>query len=481
MRPLLLSLGLLLLAGGIFQARKRFIRSWFKPGVAIQVKARPAEGAAIPLRPVRVVLIDGLGEREADTIPALASICGDGVRLRVDVGFPSVSLPVQHVLWTGAWQTQSGIEFAVDRLRHPAFETLPEVVARRSGTSVAVAESHPEVASSFPFSRVVVMPRRRSERALEQNVLAAAQAPDALVFVHLLAVDESGHRHGSLSPQYRAAARGAGQVVAALWRVRRPDWTVLVLSDHGHLPRGGHGDLEDEVRWVRACLAGPGIPSGISARATMPDLNAVLAERLGVTAPAASAGRSLASLLAGGPTPEQPRVGCPAVPFGLLLGLLFVLLAVAQGRRQREHRGTILFLAFPFAPALGVLLVTLGHGAPSLSRAYVYPATPSSLIGPALAAALLAGLQHWALLRLGLSRIRSACLLATLAVTPAVACLAATGYPLSKPPLCPYVTAWASTLLLVVAVVLAALGASNLVLARGARGLSVSGVPSGPP
>ena len=49
------------------------------------------------------------------TLPAWSALCARGDRLVVDVGFPSVSLPVEVALWSGLTQQQSGIVGHGDR------------------------------------------------------------------------------------------------------------------------------------------------------------------------------------------------------------------------------------------------------------------------------------------------------------------------------------------------------------------------------
>ena len=39
-------------------------------------------------------------------------------------------------------------------------------------------------------------------------------------------------------------------------------WTVVVVTDHGHLHRGGHGGREPEVATAWVAAAGPGIVPG---------------------------------------------------------------------------------------------------------------------------------------------------------------------------------------------------------------------------
>jgi hypothetical protein len=456
---------LVLLGAGLHQARRQYIRSWFVRGAARPMSGQPPASSG-PLRPVRVVLVDGLGERTARALPALQRLCRSGLRLRVDVGFPSVSLSVQHALWTGAWQSTSGVLFPYDKIDRPAYPSVPSLVARGSADAVAIAESHREIVASFPFTRIVAPPRDDPPLpplTVQRETLAAAQSTAPLVFVHLLGVDEAGHTAGALSRPYREAAARADELIAALWQARgRASWTLLVISDHGHLAQGGHGDLEDEVRHAPACVVGSGIAPGSVGAATIPDLARLIADRLNVSLPAVE-GRPLAEVMdARGGAPSQPsRLALGATAPGLLLSaaLLAALLWLARrGARPAQS----LLLGLPWAQGLGLVLLVVAGGAPSLSHAYVYPHWPTLLLAAgALPTALATGLQLRLLLqaRLRLEPTIAVGLLATGALLPAVVVTALSGWPLRVPPLSPFITGWASTLQLLAAASLVATGA----------------------
>ena len=111
----------------------------------------PAPGAA-PIAPashVRVVLVDGAGRGTSRMMPAWDDLCTRGLDLVVDVGFPTVSLPVQIALWSGLTQQQTGILFHAGKpLAHPLATSIPAQVPG----SIAVAESHPEIIGSVGFA-----------------------------------------------------------------------------------------------------------------------------------------------------------------------------------------------------------------------------------------------------------------------------------------------------------------------------------------
>lgn len=433
---------------GLFWGRRLFIRSWFVQGPARPAsRAEPRAGRVAPHQ-VRVLLIDGLSREVARRLPALSRLCRQGLELALDVGFPTVSLPEQHVLWTGAWQDQSGVMFLVKRMARPVYDSLPGLVTRRGGGAVAVAEGEPYIVTSFPFSRVVAPREAAGPGAgkgqlamltpldLQQESLAAMQSSAALVLVHFLAVDHAGHKVGSAGAAYLKEARRADALLGALQTVRRPDQTLLVLSDHGHLraPPGGHGGTEPGIATVRACIVGPDIPAGRRAAAVLPDVTRILAERLDV-APPACVGRSLAGVLRGDPPGAQAiawrwRVWTAS---GLVLGLWLVLLA---WRRQPA--------LLPWGLLLSLALLVALEGRPSLSRYYVYRSLPWSLLPAALPTLLLPALQLFWLRR---RRVRfGVTLLAAAGLLPAVVAVGLTGWPATEPPLWPQLTAWASTL-----------------------------------
>jgi predicted AlkP superfamily pyrophosphatase or phosphodiesterase len=108
-----------------------------------------------------------------------------------------------------------------------------------------------------------------ADEAITERAAAilAAEAP-RVSFVYLAAVDIAGHLTGA-GNAYRAAARAADQRVERLLaavRSRpsypRENWTIVVVTDHGHVDQGGHGGREPEVTTAWAAGAGPGIRPG---------------------------------------------------------------------------------------------------------------------------------------------------------------------------------------------------------------------------
>ncbi|GAA1957687.1 alkaline phosphatase family protein [Kitasatospora viridis] len=99
------------------------------------------------------------------------------------------------------------------------------------------------------------------------SVLTGDDDPQAS-FVYLGAVDETAHFRGC-GAEYRAsvetADRRLGRLLAAL--EARPgypqeEWTVIVVTDHGHLDQGGHGGRSELERTAWVAASGPGLAPG---------------------------------------------------------------------------------------------------------------------------------------------------------------------------------------------------------------------------
>lgn len=332
-----------------FLGRRAWIQTFFGDGEGssgLVTLARANTDSA----PLRVVLIDGLGQAHADTLPELAKLCDRGERLVVDSGFPTVSLPVQHVLWTGRPQWRSGVLYRIARLPEAPPDALPASVEG----SHAVAESHVDIVHSFGFSTAEPSDEEMVDEAWRSagfdHAAQSAIASDApLVFVHALRVDEAGHRSGSASSEY---ARAAAEIDAMLpgWVAQAPAANWLITADHGHRPQGGHGGNEAEIRKVRACRFGPDVePADQIEELGLPQLAMDLRTRVGRVATTPDS--------AAWPSPSVGRVGGA---LALLAG--FVLLAWRWGKGWA--------FVWPLLCAAGFVAA---QGWPSLSIPAVYP------------------------------------------------------------------------------------------------------------
>ncbi|MDX2019561.1 MAG: alkaline phosphatase family protein [Deltaproteobacteria bacterium] len=418
--PLLLGL-----AVGCHWFRRATIRSFFKdgvPGPGPALHQPPAgEPGLAPVRRVRVVLIDGLGLAFAP--PTLQHVCAQGLDLVVDSGFPTVSLPVQHVLWTGRTQGQSGVLYRIAALPSPPVDALPLAVP----DAVAVAESHNEIVRSFGFAKVqapvgIKAVSEADERWRNVGFAAAArtaiQSEARLAFVHVLRVDEAGHAEGPASDRYAMAVRSADELLHELVSAdpERETTRWLILSDHGHRRDGGHADAEGSIRLVRACLFGAGLTHSRAARPIhLVDVHRALADSLGVAT--TSMGRPLPFAL----TQPDRNATLPSPRWPAWVWAL-AMLAGAAWATWRCARDVL--FAYPFWFPVAYAVVWLSRGAITLSNPIVYP--PLGLTGltafwPAL---VLLCVQAWfALSRLPVVRVAFALLSLPAAALAAVAVL----------------------------------------------------------
>lgn len=489
-RQLLLDLAVaaVLVAGAvaIFSLRKGAVQAFFvdaRTRAPAPELARPADDAVLgagldPVSRVRVVLLDGVGLDTAHTLPAYHRLCERGHDLVVDVGFPTVSLPVQHVLWTGLTQQQSGILYRPRLLDPPPLAGIPAQVAG----SLAVAEYHPYIVHSLGFTTTLPPdPAAEPEGWREAGFLAAAReavaGPAPLVFVHVLRVDTAGHRHGGASTEYAQAALEADRILDELVLAAGDDVRWFLLSDHGHRAEGGHAGAEPSIRRVRGCIAGalPGAadPGGYL---HLVDYSRAIADSVGAVLPEASAGRPLYEALA---APAQPEATIPAPGAGRWAGALAVL-AVALALTAFAARGSWLLLPWWWLVAYAAVLVI--EGTPSLSTPMIYKPLGRTMYVAALpglcvlaVTAALALRQHraWRVAVAALALPAAAALAALILCGGVHVLLGVAG----DPPLMPRWTAHAS--LFAVVLLTAMLVVALAVLASCARLASGRGEPPG--
>jgi predicted AlkP superfamily pyrophosphatase or phosphodiesterase len=243
----------------------------------------------VTLRHVLVIGVDGvrfdlLGP---EVTPVIWRFGQDGFLgpVLIDETTPTWSGPCWATIATGCGVDGHGItgnDLTGHRLAdHPDFVTLatraglPTLLAVSGWPPLALAEDGGPLFAEAARREFVPVAEASLEAwdAADEAVTAraasilAADAP-RLSFVYLGAVDVTGHTAGA-GAAYREAARAADQRVGRLLaavRSRRgcadEGWTVVVVTDHGHLDQGGHGGREPEVATAWAAAAGPDIQPG---------------------------------------------------------------------------------------------------------------------------------------------------------------------------------------------------------------------------
>lgn len=241
-------------------------------------------------------LVDGLREDTSRTMAPLNALRKRGADWTLTASPPTFSIPLSHVIVTGAPQLTIGmLTNNGARLVGPGFYrtfgtlyTAAQQAGLRAGNVVTWPSPYPledilDAPNTLPGA-----PGAADDDGLVPRVLEVLAAPDApqFLWVHFDIVDRAGHAAGAASADYRdAAARTGeriGQIAAAM------DWsreTLIVSADHGHLDRGGHGGSEPEVVTVPCVLVGAGIQPGTRGAGRQIDLASTVAWLLGTPIP----------------------------------------------------------------------------------------------------------------------------------------------------------------------------------------------------
>ncbi|HEY0192299.1 MAG TPA: alkaline phosphatase family protein [Kofleriaceae bacterium] len=458
------------LAWQLPQVRRRLLRDithWDavpSEPAAFAGSAEPTAPGLAPVARTRVVLIDGLSAEVAASLPVWGAACARGVRATIDVGFPTVSLPIEVSLWSGLTQQQTGI---VNRYERPLIPPLQGIPSRIAG-SWAVAENHGWIVRSLGFSRVEPAadpadPKQVADAAPAAwaaqwlpRAMTAVQSDAPLVFVHVLEVDTAGHQHGGDSAAYRAAAGHADGVLGQLLAAA-PDARWFLLSDHGHLPGGGHGGEERELRQVEGCIAGPGVAAVTAGLVHLVDVARAIADSTGLAPAPGARGRPLTAALA------HPLAADDALPALALGGGAIALLVLAAGLGLTMWTTRAWWLA-PWWFALGCVALIAIRGEPTLSAPYIYKPAGRDMYLVWLPLLALAGAATWfgarrtALWRVATAQLALPFAAAGFAVTAAGAWAAVGGAEVA--PVVPRFTGYMSPLLL-----MAAHGAAAVALA----------------
>jgi hypothetical protein len=278
----------------------------------------PAPGAPVgaPLtRRVVIVLIDALRSDTAfnsTVMPFLNELRGQAAWATMHSRPPSYSQTGYTMIFSGAWADVADaplLNLDDDQMRAWTQDNL-FAVAHRAGLKTAVSGYY-WFGIQIPQTEVDASFYTRGEDAkADADVMQAAwpmlQDPaNALVLVHIDQVDYAGHHEGGpRAPRWNAAATQADtylrEIVASLDLSQD---TVLVISDHGQIERGGHGGQEPILLLEPFVLAGKGVQPGQAADIQMIDVAPTLAALLGTSIPASSEGRIRWDVLN---VPDQP-------------------------------------------------------------------------------------------------------------------------------------------------------------------------------
>ncbi|MFJ3956697.1 alkaline phosphatase family protein [Arthrobacter sp. NPDC090010] len=248
--------------------------------------------SAVKKQHVLVIGVDGCRYDSlvaADT-PVLDALASRGflAPVRVDERNPTISGPVWSTVASGVYSDRHLIRD--NRLEGHRLDRYPDFLSRVRelvpgastfaaaawGPLVTPAAGGPVFAPggyrpAFPadsedgeLDTIALMDEAVTSRVARRLL---RDAP-TVTFAYLLLVDMVGHHEG-VTPRYRAAIEGCDEQIGVMLAAidSRPgrdeeEWTVIVVTDHGHRDAGHHGGDSDEERTAWICAAGPGITRG---------------------------------------------------------------------------------------------------------------------------------------------------------------------------------------------------------------------------
>lgn len=233
----------------------------------------PAQAAALLADPspnVLLIGVDGTNLSRVLADPANANFFGlmqDGTTAASSiVGHTTISNPSWTSILTGVWGETAGV---INNVFTPwTYDSWPTVFNQLETfnpdiqtTAIADWDVTAAIAGAgtAPADTVVYVPQIEGDTdwaltddavgdATEAAIAAADPGVGNFVFSYFVGVDENGHMYGGDSPQYAAAIRNVdrnlGEILQVVndWEATTGEqWTVLMVTDHGHQPQKGFG------------------------------------------------------------------------------------------------------------------------------------------------------------------------------------------------------------------------------------------------
>ncbi|MFJ5958277.1 alkaline phosphatase family protein [Paenarthrobacter sp. NPDC092416] len=243
------------------------------------------------------VLIVGIDGVRYDSLvntptPSLDRIAEAGVLVpvRVHEKNATISGPVWSTVATGVYADR---HMVTGNSSHPVeLDAFPDFTARlrsaRPELQTMVAASwHPlakdvECGPIFSSRGWVPMPDPEEANDADSWVRADDAVADYAVerltmedlaasFVYFGEADVEAHNHGTGSGYHAAIERCDARLGRLLQAIearptrREEDWTVIVVTDHGHVDVGGHGGDSEQERTAWIASSGPDVPQDIGA------------------------------------------------------------------------------------------------------------------------------------------------------------------------------------------------------------------------
>ncbi|MCZ4101442.1 MULTISPECIES: HAD-IA family hydrolase [Streptomyces] len=253
--------------------------------------SEPSQPASTPekARRVLVVGIDGVRHDVLLALPTphIDAVAAAGFLAAVEVadGTPTMSGPCWATITTGVTVDKHAVwsnDFSGNRLRvFPDFATR---LARQDGRRTYVAAGWDPLVTVANGGPLFAHPSRLSysapaadtpqawedcdEQITEDAVRVLGTDDSEASFVYLGAPDETAHFLGCGAEYERSVVRAderLGRILAAVRHRAGYDdetWTVIVVTDHGHVRAGGHGGRSGAERTAWVACSGPDVTAG---------------------------------------------------------------------------------------------------------------------------------------------------------------------------------------------------------------------------
>jgi hypothetical protein len=266
--------------------------------------APPSPGAPLGTRLSRkvvIVLIDGLRNDTATNssiMPFLDILRGQGASAIIHSKPPSSSEPGYTTILTGAWpDINDGPAINHD------YDVIPTFTQDDIFSAVHRAGLHTAISGLYWFEKLVPQSSvdgsfytqgrdATSDKAIMKAALPMLTADYQLVLIHLDQVDYAGHHLGGpMNPSWSTAAKQCDfylQEIVAKLDLKQD--TVIVLSDHGQIDRGGHGGPEPVTLQEPFVMAGAGVLPNQYPDIYQVDVAPTVAALLGTNLPASNEG-----------------------------------------------------------------------------------------------------------------------------------------------------------------------------------------------
>ncbi|MCE9572634.1 MAG: alkaline phosphatase family protein [Deltaproteobacteria bacterium] len=292
-------------------------------------------------RRVVIVIIDGLRLKSSYGLPYLDELRRAGIDSHATSHYPTFSRPNYVTIVTGVPPIESGVrtnmhgaavalDALMDRTRAAGmasgfasdYDALPRLFLRPEAERAAAEARAGELGRDDMLDaheRKVDLSEEAARKQLDAPMVGAFDdaryspwpggfvdaargliaSREELAVLLIGVVDAAGHEHGGASAEYAEAAQVADRALArALAGIDLAQDAVIVVADHGHTDRGGHGGLEPEVVEVPLIIVGAGVVPGADVHdARLADVAPTAAALLGLPAPGHGLGRTLTEAL----------------------------------------------------------------------------------------------------------------------------------------------------------------------------------------